>query len=148
VRSSPKPPRAPQSSATPHSAPSSRAPPATWTRSWQAWLIRSGQILATLTATEVTHGEIPWRTDIGSALTLLVHQKNNVVIEELARVYVVDALHQWEPRVHITSVEITRMQKDGENVLAIRLRYRLADGQGESEQLVVVGHGTSRPPLD
>jgi hypothetical protein len=44
-------------------------------------------------------------------------------------------------RVHITSVEITHMQKDGENVLAIRLRYRCADGQSESKQLVVVGPG-------
>jgi len=44
-------------------------------------------------------------------------------LQELARVYVVDALTRWEPRVVVTSVQVTGALQDGENVLAIQLRY-------------------------
>jgi phage baseplate assembly protein W len=42
--------------------------------------------------------------------------------QELGRVYVMEALKRWEPRVLVTDVRITREQDDGENMLAIRLR--------------------------
>jgi uncharacterized protein len=84
-----------------------------------------GQILGTVGASDFTQGELPWRTEFGSLLHLLRHQKNDRVLEELARVYVVDALRRWEPRVVVTSVQVMREQQDGENVLAIRLRYNL-----------------------
>jgi uncharacterized protein len=64
-------------------------------------LIRSavGQILGTVGSSDFTQGELPWRTEFGSLLHLLRHQKNDRVLQELARVYVVDALKRWEPRV-------------------------------------------------
>src|SRR5262245_53865913 len=88
-------------------------------------VIRSavGQILGTVGASEVTQGELPWRTGFGSLLHRLRHQKNDSVLQELARVYVVDALKRWEPRVVVTAVRVQREQHDGENVLAIRIRY-------------------------
>jgi phage baseplate assembly protein W len=88
-------------------------------------LIRSavGQILGTVGASDVTPGEVPWRTEFGSLLYRLRHQKNDSILQELARVYVVDALKRWEPRVVVTAVQIGRERQDGENVLAIRLRY-------------------------
>ena len=88
-------------------------------------LVRSavGQVLGTTGASETTPGEVPWRTDFGSLLHRLRHQKNDSVLQELGRVYVVEALKRWEPRVLVTDVRITREQHDGENVLAIRLRY-------------------------
>lgn len=88
-------------------------------------VIRSavGQILGTVGASEVTQGELPWRTDFGSLLHRLRHQKNDNVLQELARVYVVDALKRWEPRIVVTAVTVQREQQDGENVLAIRIRY-------------------------
>ncbi len=52
-------------------------------------------------------------------------QKNDAVLQEPARVYVVDALKRWEPRVRVTSVQVARERLDGENVLAIRLRYNI-----------------------
>ncbi len=90
-------------------------------------LIRSavGQILGTMAGSDFTQGELPWRTEFGSLLHLLRHQRNDAVLQELARVYVVDALKRWEPRVVVTSVKVTRERQDGENVLAIRLRYNV-----------------------
>ena len=88
-------------------------------------LIRSavGQVLGTMCSSDFTQGELPFRSEFGSLLHLLRHQKNNNVLQELARVYVVDALKRWEPRVVVTGVQVTREQQDGENVLAIRIRY-------------------------
>lgn len=81
-------------------------------------LIRSavGQILGTVGSSDFTQGELPSRTEFGSLLHLLSHQKNDRVLQELARVYVVDALKRWEPRVVVTSVQIAREQQDGEEL--------------------------------
>src|SRR4051794_584912 len=78
-------------------------------------VIRSavGQILGTVGASDGTPGEIPWRTDFGSLLHRLRHQKNDSVLQELARVYVVDALKRWEPRIIVTAVAVRRDQLDG-----------------------------------
>src|SRR5512144_108751 len=84
-----------------------------------------GQIRGTVGSSDFTQGELPWRTDFGSLLHVLRHQRNDTVLQELARMYVVDALKRWEPRVVVTSVQITREQHDGENVLAIHLRYNV-----------------------
>src|ERR1041384_6618108 len=88
-------------------------------------VIRSavGQILGTGGASEGKPGELPWRTDFGSLLHRLRHQRNDSVLQELARVYVVDALKRWEPRIIVTAVTVQREEHDGENVLAIQIRY-------------------------
>ena len=88
-------------------------------------LVRSavGQILGTVGSSDFIQGELPWRTDFGSLLHVLRHQRNDNVLQELARVYVVDALRRWEPRVVVTSVQVASEQQDDQNVLAIRLRY-------------------------
>ena len=88
-------------------------------------LVRSavGQILGTIGASENTPGELPWRTEFGSLLYRLRHQKNDSVLQELGSVYVVEALKLWEPRVIVSDVRITRERHDGENLLAIRIRY-------------------------
>jgi hypothetical protein len=95
-------------------------------------LIRSavGQILGTMAASEFTPGELPWRTEFGSGLHLLRHQKNDSILQELARIHVVDALKRWEPRIRVTSVQITRERDRGENVLSIRLRYAIVAREG------------------
>ena len=63
---------------------------------------------------------------------LLRHQKNDRVLQELARVYVIDALKRWEPRVQVTSVQVSRERQDGENVLAIRLHYNVVSRPGSN----------------
>lgn len=102
-------------------------------------LIRSAvaQILGTACASEFTPGEIPWRTEAGSLLNLLRHRRNDAVLQELARVYVVDALKRWEPRVRVTSVDVGREQDRGENALAIRLRYGIVTGRSAVGGIVV-----------
>lgn len=87
-----------------------------------------GQILGTMGASECTSGEIPWRPELGSRLNLLRHQKNDSVLQELARTYVVDALKRFEPRVRVKSVQVSR--ELGDNVLAIRLRYDIVASPG------------------
>lgn len=90
-------------------------------------LLRSavGQVLGTMAQSDVTHGELPWRTEFGSRLHLLRHRKNDAVLQELARAYVVEALKRWEPRISVTSVSATKEVLDGANVLALRIRYNL-----------------------
>lgn len=92
-------------------------------------IVRSavGQVLGTMAGSDFTQGELPWRTEFGSLLHLLRHKRNDAVLQELARVYVVDALKRWEPRVAVTSVQMTRDLQDGQNVLVIRIRYSLVD---------------------
>ena len=86
-----------------------------------------GQILGTMAASEFTQGETPWRTEFGSLLHLLRHQKNDALLQELARVHVVDALKRWEPRVQVTSVAVSRGQADSGNALTLRVRYAISE---------------------
>jgi len=104
-------------------------------------LVRSavGQILGTMASSDFTQGELPWRTEFGSLLHLLRHQKNDAVLQELARVHVADALKRWEPRVQLTSVQVTRERDRGENVLSIRLRYSIIDRNVPGNNVVVAG---------
>ena len=104
-------------------------------------LIRSavGQILGTIGASDATPGELPWRTEFGSLLYRLRHQKNDSVLQELARVYVVDALKRWEPQVVVTSVNVTREKQDGENVLAIRIRYDVISTNTPGNNVILSG---------
>ena len=97
------------------------------------------QVLGTLGASDTTPGELPWRTEFGSLLNRLRHQKNDAVLQELARVYVVEALKRWEPRVVVTAVEIRRERQDGENVLAIRISYAIVATGATGETVVRQG---------
>ena len=104
-------------------------------------LVRSavGQVLGTIGSSEITPGEVPWRTDFGSLLHRLRHQRNDSVLQELGRVYVVDALKRWEPRVIVTDVRIHREQHDGENVLAVRLRYDVISSNTAGNNVIFSG---------
>ncbi len=90
-------------------------------------------------SSDFTQGELPWRTEFGSLLHLLRHQKNDRVLQELARVYVVDALKRWEPRVVVTAVQVAREQQDGENVLAVRLRYNVISTNVPGNNVILSG---------
>lgn len=98
-----------------------------------------GQILGTNGASDRTPGEVPWRTEFGSLLYLLRHQKNDHILAELARVYVVDALKRWEPRVIITAVAVTREVQSGADVLAIRIRYDVISANTPSNNVILSG---------
>jgi phage baseplate assembly protein W len=52
---------------------------------------------------------------------------------------VVDALKRWEPRVVVTSVKVTRERHDGDNVLAIRLRYNVISANAPGNEVLIEG---------
>jgi hypothetical protein len=76
------------------------------------------QVLLTEGATARTSGELPWRTNFGSSVALLRHQRNDAVLNELARVYVRDALQRWAPSVQLVSLSV----EQDESVLRMRMR--------------------------
>lgn len=62
------------------------------------------QILTTKCAGRKNKGELPWRTNFGCLVYVLRHSNDREVNRAMARVYVVDALTLWEPRVQVTDV--------------------------------------------
>ncbi len=66
------------------------------------------QALLTEGATQRSSGELPWRTNFGSALTLLRHQRNDVALKELARVYVREALKRWARDARVQTMRISQ----------------------------------------
>ena len=97
------------------------------------------QILGTVGASDFTQGEIPWRTELGSLLFLLRHQKNDVALQELAKVYVADALRRWEPRVVVTGLTAKRLEDGEGNKLLLRLRYNVIQRNVPGNQVLLEG---------
>lgn len=72
-------------------------------------------------------GELPWRPRFGTGLASLVHDNNDVVTAQIARVRVADALRLWLPRgARVTDVTTRR---DG-NTLLMRIGYELDGAAG------------------
>jgi phage gp46-like protein len=88
------------------------------------------QVLATEGSTLRSTGELPWRTAFGTPLGVLRHQRNEVVLGELARVYIRDALAWWVPEATLVAVEVQR--EGGE--LRLRVRFQAA-GQERTASL-------------
>jgi len=97
------------------------------------------QILGTVGASDFTQGELPWRTELGSLLFLLRHQKNDVALQELAKVYVADALRHWEPRVVVTSLRAKRLEDGEGNKIVIRLRYNVIQRNVPGNNVILEG---------
>lgn len=97
------------------------------------------QILGTACASDFTQGELPWRTELGSLLFLLRHQKNDVALQELAKVYVHDALRRWEPRVVVTSLRAERNDAGAGTTLVLRLRYNVVQRNVAGNPVILEG---------
>ena len=67
-------------------------------------------------------GELPWRTAFGAELDALRHQRNDAVLEELARVRVREALQRWVPGV-TEEVDVTAQNE----TLVVRVQLGQAD---------------------
>jgi phage baseplate assembly protein W len=93
------------------------------------------QILGTICSSEVSGGEVPWRTEFGSLLHLLRLRNNSPALEDEARAYVVLAIQRWEPRARILSCAITRDVQAGK----MTLRIRWAPQSSGTERVVVAG---------
>jgi phage baseplate assembly protein W len=101
-------------------------------------LVRSAvaQVLGTVGASDFTQGEVPWRTEFGSLLHLLRHQKNDVALREMAKVYVQDALRRWEPRIMVTRLDAERLD---DSKLVLRLRYHVIQRNVPGNQVLLEG---------
>jgi phage baseplate assembly protein W len=87
------------------------------------------QVLLTGGDTPRSGGELPWRTAFGASLGLLRHQASGAVLEELARVYVRDAITRWLPGVELSHLEVSH----DDNALRLRLRVRETETEQEKE---------------
>lgn len=87
------------------------------------------QILGVRGANDQVQGELPWRTEFGSSLPLLRHRNNDLLLEDFARVFVIDAIERWEPRVTVTDVLTERRDSDfGPNtILMVTVKFRLIE---------------------
>ena len=79
------------------------------------------QVLNTLASSGSTRGELPWRPEFGSLLTLLRFRNLDETTEELARTYVIDAIDAWIPRVRIKAASV--VSDTAINLLTIGVRY-------------------------
>jgi phage baseplate assembly protein W len=72
-------------------------------------LIRAevGQTLGTIASSPVSRGELPWRPEFGSLLYRLRFSNLDESTIELARVYVIQAIENWNTRIKIRASEIT-----------------------------------------
>lgn len=100
------------------------------------------QILGTRAGSEYSTGELPWRTDFGSLLHMLRFRNIDIVTQELARIYVIEALARWERRILVRAVKITKEVGPNGNardkpVLLIRVAFDVRSTRGSS--LVVQG---------
>jgi uncharacterized protein len=104
-------------------------------------LVRSAvaQVLGTVGASDFTQGEMPWRTEFGSLLHLLRHQKNDVALREMAKVYVQDALRRWEPRIMVTRLDAERLDDSAGSKLVLRLRYNVIQRNVPGNQVLLEG---------
>lgn len=75
-------------------------------------LIKQRIIQIIMTVGGPRRGELPWRQDFGSVIPTLKHKSNNAAIEDMVRVYVVDAITKYEPMVRVRAVEVKRFSPD------------------------------------
>lgn len=94
-------------------------------------LVRSAvtQILGTKAETEFNEGELPWNPEFGSKLHLLKHAPNNQATAELARIYSIEAVNRWEPRVRITNIDVRSEDPTDLSVLTIAAKFNFIDLQ-------------------
>lgn len=79
-------------------------------------------------------GELPWNPLFGSRLYLLKHRKGQV-LQELGRLYVIEPLTRFEPRVVVTDTQFSFSQN--ERSFTIFLRYDIIDRNVPGNQVIV-----------
>lgn len=106
-----------------------------------------GQVLGTRCASGFSEGELPWRDEFGSLLYLLRHREIDETTQELARVYVAQALARWEPRVRVTGVEVLAEEVDGLGpvALAIRVQFDLVSRMAPGNSVLLPGLSATVP---
>ncbi len=106
------------------------------------------QILGVRGANNRTQGELPWRTEFGSSLPLLRHRNNDNILEDFARVFVIEALERWEPRVTVTDILTERRDSTfGPNtILLVTVKFRLIE-ENVTENFVLLEEQSVDVPI-
>lgn len=93
------------------------------------------QILATKCSSQTSQGELPWRSEFGSLLHTLRHRNQTVVMKELAKHFVRDALARWEPRVQVVGVAILA-DPEQPRVLFMRVVFHVIDANVPTNRVI------------
>jgi len=98
-------------------------------------LLRSKVLQAIMTrgVTTRSSGELPWRTAFGAGLDLLRHQRNDLALSELAKIYIRDTLRKWVPEVELVGVLPVR----NEGSLQIQVRFRASGKSRINEEMSI-----------
>lgn len=101
-----------------------------------ARLLRSvvGQILGMRAWGPGIQGELPWRQDLGSQLER-VRYKKGIVLQELSRVYVQDALEKHDPRIRVSRTVLEFNQET--RVQTIRVFFDLINVNAPGNQVLL-----------
>ncbi len=89
-----------------------------------------------------SQGELPWRPEFGSLLRLLRHRNMDAVLRHLAKVYVVEALGRWEPRVKVTGFRLEeKASKNGGplDTFVLFLKYDVLTSNAPGNQVLAAG---------
>lgn len=97
-----------------------------------------GQILGMRGSNLKLQGELDWDPQRGSLLWLLRQKGNDTVLGQLGRLYVIDCLKRYEPRVAVRSVRVSREAGPNgpDNVLLILLKYDVLAAPGPGNQVL------------
>lgn len=95
------------------------------------------QVLGTICDTGVTRGELPWRTDFGSAVELLRFKNIDESLESLADLYVFEALQRWEPRAVVRQTQMAeRVDSEGVGHVVLRVVFDVATSNTPGSEIV------------
>jgi hypothetical protein len=102
------------------------------------------QVLGTECSTDggTTQGELLWRPEFGSLLRLLRHRNMDDTLRHLAKVYVVESLGRWEPRVRVTGFRLEeKASKNGGalDTFVLRLKYDILASNAPGNQVLASG---------
>ncbi len=97
------------------------------------------QVLGTIADTGQTRGELPWRTDFGSAVELLRHQHLDAEFEPLADQYAFDALQRWEPRCIVRQTQLVESVVNGSAKTTLRVSHDVAATSTPGSEIVATG---------
>ena len=87
-----------------------------------------GQILLTRAASEHSEGEVVWRQSMGSKMHLLRHRNVNPAFAELARMWILEAITQNEPRAVVEDVSVIKLIEGNTVEITVRWKPRI-DGR-------------------
>lgn len=73
----------------------------------------------------VMRGEYPWRMAFGSQVVRLLHSNPDETLPDLVRVFVADAVAEYEPRATVDTASTTAVPRGAGQAIRVQITYRL-----------------------